>query len=166
VEFEILDFFSLFLLSTTHGCPFSAISSTSLIPILPSCLFLTLSPPERAGVSHLPPLLFSRTWYRVIPYSWPGHTFFSHLPTHVLVVALTHFHHTYYLSTYLPIVPAAGTSARAETKQRAKGRKIKKIALAETYTPVRKVLAQKKVLWQGLGGHRCTSTSVWILDQR
>ena len=32
------------------------------------------------------------------------------------------------------------------------------------YTPVRKVLAQRKVLWKSPGGYRCTNTSGLILD--
>ena len=33
-----------------------------------------------------------------------------------------------------------------------------------SYTPVRKVLAQRKVLWKSPGGHRCTNSSGLILD--
>jgi len=115
-----------FLSLQPMGLPLSAIPSTSFIPILSSCRFLTLFP-------HLPPLLPSRTYSTASYHTHGLGIFFPHLPTHVLVVVLTHFHRTYYLSTYLAIVPTAGTPARAETKQRVKGRKIKKIALAETY---------------------------------
>jgi len=133
VEFEILFDLFPFSFSTTHGvAPFS-----HTIHIVHSHLIfmsiLDSFPPERARVPHLPPLLPSRTYSTASYHTHGLGIFFPHLPTHVLVVVLTHFRRTYYLSTYLAIVPTAGTPARAETKQRVKGRKIKKIALAETY---------------------------------
>lgn len=143
VEFEI--FLTFFLFSfplQPMVLLFSVIPSTSFILVLSSCLFLTLFPLERGSVPPSASSLPSRTYSTASYYTHGlGILFFSHLPTHVLVVVLTHLHRTYYLlpiylSTYLlPIVPAAGYLRPPELK-RSKGgkeKKIEKIALAETY---------------------------------